>query len=212
MAKKASKSASKAASGKKPNKKGTTVAEIEKSLAADGAAFYAAFRKRKSKETVYSFLFELSDVGYYAAAAIATEEELARYIQESLDSFDEDDALERAIAEWRWAGPEDGWHQSTDKQFQATNDLLELAEESELYPEYSGTLETIALAALKQMIADGVFGSDEERKKIVIGICHTGGDNPEKLFVSWASEVNSPAVIRRLKAELKRSRDIRRGL
>jgi hypothetical protein len=186
----------------KKSKKGTTLVEIENSLMTEGVAFFRNFRKRNPHETIYAFLIELSGVGYAAAAAIATEESLARFAQECADDYDGD--VELAKNELRWAGPENGWYQSDDKHFRNTNQLLELAEESELYPEYNGTLEKIALSAIQRMVTDGVFGSPGEREKMVVGICHTGGDNSEEDFLQWASVVNAPAVIQRLEAELKK--------
>ena len=186
----------------KKSTKNTTVEEIELSLANEGTAFYRDFRKRRSEEEIYAFLFELSAVGYAAAAAIATEEALARFANECLDSYEGD--LDRAMSDLRWAGPENGWYQSADKQFRGTNKLLETAERAELYPEYDGTLVKIALAALRRMITDGVFGSGGDLEKTVVGVCHTGGDNSEEDFIKWASMVNAPSVIRRLKAELKK--------
>ncbi|HEY1067530.1 MAG TPA: hypothetical protein VGE52_15515, partial [Pirellulales bacterium] len=59
------------------------------------------------------------------------------------------------------------------------------------------------LSILKRMVAEGVFGPPDVREKIVLGVCYTGGDNSEKEFLAWASQVNSPAVVKRLKAELK---------
>lgn len=186
----------------KKSAKNTTKEEIEQALLAEGTAFYQAFRKRLAKETIYAFLFELSSVGYAAAAAIATEESLKRHAEECADDFDGDTS--QAISELRWAGPEDGWYQSEDKQFRNTNKLLDIAEETELYPEYDGTLEKIALSVVKRMDGEGLFGPPEVREKIVLGICHTGGDNSEQDFIKWASDVNPPSVIRRLKAQLKK--------
>ena len=188
---------------KKP-KKTTTLAEIEEAFVTEGTAFFESFRRKKAKETVYAFLFELSAVGYYAGAAIATEEGLARSADDVQDSFDGD--LEQAKSELRWGSLEDGWLQSTDKQFRATNELLERAEETELYPEYDGTLEKVAAAALQRMIDAGVFGSADERERLVVGLCHTGGDNSEQDFLRWAKPLNSASVLKRLKAELKRCR------
>ncbi|MFO1044431.1 MAG: DUF4303 domain-containing protein [Planctomycetaceae bacterium] len=181
--------------------KSTTQKEIEDALFVEGCAFYQAFQKRHAKESVYSFLFEISSVGYTAAAAIGTEESLAKYAEEIAEDFDDD--VQQAIAELRWAGPENGCYQSTDKQFQQSNKLLEIAEDTELYPEYDGTLEQIALSAIKRMEEDVVFGAPEVRSKIVLGICHTGGDNSEEEFIKWASAVNPPVVVKRLKAQLK---------
>ena len=186
----------------KKSKPSTTLSAIENSLVAEGGAFFRNFQKQNPRETIYGFLFELSGLGYAAAAAIATEESLARFAQECEDDYDGD--LERAKDELRWAGPENGWYQSDDKHFRSTNKLLELAEECGLYPEYDGTLEKIALSAIQRMMSDGVFGLPSEREKVVLGICHTGGDNSEEDFLRWASAVNSPAVIQRLEAELKK--------
>jgi hypothetical protein len=182
--------------------KSTTLQEIEDAMLAEGIAFLQAFQKRHAKESMYSFLFELSAVGYAAAAAVATEESLKEHAEQCVDDFDGD--VKQAMAALRWAGPEDGWYQSEDKHFRNTNKLLDIAEETELYPEYDGTLEKIALSVIKRMDSDGVFGAPEVREKIVIGVCHTGGDNSENDFIKWASSVNSPAVIKYLKAQLKK--------
>lgn len=178
----------------------TTVEDIELALATEGSAFVASFRKRRPTETIYAFLFELSAVGYAADAAIATEEALLRTAEESLDSYDGD--LSRALRDLRWAGPEDGWYQSRDRDFRGTNRLLEIAEQTDLYPEYDGTLERLALSALRRMVDGGVFSAEGERERVVLGVCHTGGDNSDEDFIAWASLVNSPAVVDRLKAEL----------
>lgn len=179
----------------------TTVQEIEQAIYSDAAAFLAAFRKRRSKETMFGFLFEVSSVGYAIHVAIGTEESLAKAAEELVDDFDGD--LDRAKAELRWAGVEDGWHQSADKDVRNANKLLDIAETIELYPEYDGTLESIALKVLAKMDAEGLFGEGKAREQIVLGVCHTGGDNSEKDFIKWASQVNPPGVIKRLKKELK---------
>jgi hypothetical protein len=182
--------------------KTTTIEEIKISLAAEGAAFYSKFQTRHPEERVYAFLFELSAVGYAAAAAIATEESLARFAGECAESYEHD--LNRAKDDLRWAGPENGWSQSTDADFRLTNKLLSIAEKTGLYGEYAGTLEKAALSALERMAADGAFGEASEVDRITIGICHVGGDNSEDEFVRWAACVNSPSAMKRLKAQLKK--------
>ena len=182
--------------------KSTTLAEIEEAMLAEAIAFFQTFQKRHSKESIYAFLFELSAVGYAAAAAIATEEALASYAEECADDFEED--VQQAMDALRWVGPEEGWYQSEDKHFRNANKLLDIAEEIELYPEYDGTLEKIALSVMKRMDTDGIFGAQKAREKILLGVCHTGGDNSEQDFIRWASAVNPPAVIKRLKAQLKK--------
>ncbi len=186
----------------KKSPKSTTLQEIEEAMLAEGVAFLQSFQKRHSGESVYAFLFEVSAVGYAAAAAIATEEALAKHAEECIDDFNGD--VEQARAELRWAGPEDGWYQSEDKHFRNTNKLLDLAEDIELYPEYDGTLEKVALSVIKRMDSEGLFGAADLRKKILVGICHTGGDNSEQDFIKWAASVNPPAVIKRLKTQLKK--------
>lgn len=187
---------------KKKSAKSTTLQEIEDALFTEGAAFFRDFQKKHDNEHIYSFLFELSEVGYAAAAVIATEESLTEFAQDCADDFDGD--VQRALAELRWGGTEDGCYQSADKHFRNTNKLLDTAEETELYPEYDGTLEKLALSVLGRMDSEGLFGSKDARQKIVIGICYTGGDNSEEDFIKWASAVNPPAVIKRLKTELKK--------
>lgn len=179
----------------------TSLDEIENTILSEAITFYGSFAKRHPKATIYAFLFELSAVGYAVAAAIATEESLTRYAEECEDEFDGD--LVRAKQELRWGGIEDGWYQSKDKDFRNSNKLLDLAEEQELYPEYDGTLEKVALAVIQSMVSQEVFGPKEKLESLVVGICHTGGDNSDKDFIKWASSVNSPAVIKRLKSELK---------
>lgn len=147
----------------KKTAKATSLQAIEDSLTVDGTAFYSAFRQKNPDEHVYAFLFELSAVGYAANAAIATQESLSRFAEECVDSYDGD--LDRATEDLRWSSPENGWYQSPDKAFRDTNKLLDIAERSELYGEYDGSLEKLALRALKRMIKSGVFGdsSDLER-------------------------------------------------
>lgn len=186
---------------KKKPAKTTTLQEIEEALFTEGAAFFRDFQKKHNHEHIYSFLFELSEVGYAAAAVIATEESLAEFAQDCADDFDGD--IQRALAELKWGSTEEGCYQSEDKHFRNTNKLLDIAEETELYPDYDGTIEKIALSVLARMDSEGLFGVKEVREKIVIGICHTGGDNSEEDFIKWASAVNPPAVMKRLKAELK---------
>ncbi|MCC7492898.1 MAG: DUF4303 domain-containing protein [Fimbriimonadaceae bacterium] len=173
---------------------------IAAALAADGTAWYQALQPKLRGERVYAFLFELSAVGYAAAAAVATEEGLRRTAEGYLDDFDGD--LTRAIASLRWAGPEDGWYQSPERAFRTTNRLLDAAERQELYPVYSGDLERLALQALQQMDATGLFGTGAAREQVTLGVCHTGGDQPAELWLSWLSAVNPPAVVARVRAEL----------
>jgi hypothetical protein len=185
----------------KKHAENVTLQEIEDAILKEGVSFFRAFLKRHSNETIYSFMFEVSAVGYAIAAAVATEESLARHAEECSDDFDGD--IERARNALRWAGPEEGWRQSEDKRFRISNKLLELAEEEELYPEYDGTLERIALSVIHRMVKEGIFGSADELEKVVLGICHTGGDNSEKDSIRWASAVNSPTVLKRIEAQLK---------
>ncbi len=136
-----------------------------------------------------------------SSAAVASEESLSKYAEECIDDYDGD--LDQAIAELRWGGIEDGWYQSKDKDFRNANGLLDIAEQIELYPEYDGTLEKIGLSVIRRMDAEAIFGPPEVRERIVIGICHTGGDNSQEQFLEWASAVNPPSVIKRLKSQLQ---------
>ncbi|MFO0924958.1 MAG: DUF4303 domain-containing protein [Pirellulales bacterium] len=178
----------------------TSAEAIASALAVDATAFLEGFRKKHAKETIYAFLLELSAVGYAAGAAIATEESLRRFAEDCVEDFDGD--LEKALRDMRWAGPEEeSWYQSPEKAFRISNQLLEIAEETELYPEYDGSLEKIALSALKSMMKEGAFGTKQECDAMVISICHTGGDNSAEDFLRWASSINSPKVMKRLKKE-----------
>jgi len=180
----------------------TTIQEIEDAIITEATAYFALMQKRLATETTYAFLLELSAVGYAIAAAIATEESLERFADECAEDFDDD--IEAAKNSLRWGSTEDGWYQSEDKHFRSSNKLLDAAENLDLYPEYDGTLERIALQAIQRMIDQGVFGPAAEREKLVLGICHTGGDNDEKDFLAWAAQVNSTKVMKRLKSELKK--------
>ena len=185
---------------KKPTK-ATTLTEIEDALAAEGAAWVMSFRAAHADERPYAFVFEISEVGYAAGAAIATEEGLDRFAAESAESYGGD--LRKAKADCRWAGPENGWYQSPDKAFKNTNRLLGVAEATGLYPEYGDTLENLAVAALRRMDAEGCFGEGPARDSLLAGVCLTGGDNSDEQFVRWAEQANPAGVVDRLKRELK---------
>jgi hypothetical protein len=186
----------------KSRKEPVSLDAIRAGLKDAARAFLSAVAKKHPGETLYGFLFEVSEVGYAANGAAATEEGLLRYATKYAEE-EGGDVSERA-AEFRWGSTEDGWYQEPTKPFDGVNDLLERAEEQELYAEYSGVLEQLCLDALRELDAAGMFGSGPERERVAIGVCHTGGDNTEQQFLGWAKQVNPPIVFKRLKAEYTR--------
>jgi hypothetical protein len=183
----------------KSRKEPVSLDAIREALKEAAKTFLAAVAKKHPGEMLYGFLFEVSAVGYSAAAAAATEEGLRRSTAKSA-AEEGVDASELA-AQYRWGSIEDAWYQEPSKPFDRVNDLLESADAQQLYPEFSGVLEQLCVEALKELDAAGVFGSGPERERVAIGVCHTGGDNSEAQFLGWAEQVNPPKVFERLKSE-----------
>ena len=160
-------------------------------------------------ETPYAFLFEIACEGFSAHGAIATEEALTRYSKAQLPKVKPIEALDPLPVVqscFRWAGPEDGWHQQPDTAFDAVNELLRRANTENLYEMYDGSLNEMCLHVLRQMDQAGQFGQGERRERVVLGICYIGGDNSDEEFLGWAKRVNPPSVMKRLQREMKQSR------
>jgi hypothetical protein len=185
-------------------------ARIQDALATGAQAFLGNFRSTLPGETMYSFLFELPCEGTHAHAAVATEEGLIRVAEKyagwGYRAKDGDTAV--ALRTWlRWAGPEDGWFQGGDMDcFVTVSDAVDEAVAAGHMEPFDGQLNTLALAALRAMDARGVFGVGIERDMVVLGMCYIGGDNSDEEFLGWAEEVNPPAVMSRLRREIKESR------
>lgn len=113
-----------------------------------------------------------------------------------------------ALRTWlRWAGPEDGWYQGLETEaFVPTSQHLDEAVAAGWMELYDGQLETQALAALRQLDAEGVFGRGANREVVVLGLCYIGGDNSDEDFLAWAEQVNPPVVMERLIREIGESR------
>lgn len=183
----------------KSRKEPVSLDAIRAGLKDAATEFIRAVAKKHPGETLYGFLIEVSRVGFAAFGAAATEEGLLRNAKNYADEEGGDAA--QLAAEFRWGSIENGWYQEPAKPFNRVNELLERAEEQQLYAEYSGVLEQLCLDALKELDSAGLFGSGHVREQVAIGICHTGGDNTEQQFLQWAEQVNPPTVLKRLKME-----------
>jgi hypothetical protein len=171
--------------------------------------FLAAVQRDYPGEKCYAFLFEVACEGSDAHGALATEEALGRHVTKMIRRgyrAKRGDDRDVALSGFRWAGPEDGWHQQPDAAFDVVNEIIGKAVQEGYYEMYDGTLERVCLAALRELDAEGVFGRVKERESVVLGVCYIGGDNSDEEFLGWAKEVNPPAVYRGLMNELKQSR------
>jgi hypothetical protein len=171
--------------------------------------FLRRVAKANPDETLYAFLFEISCEGFSAHGAVATEEALARYSNAQLarvTPIKASDPLAIVQSCFRWAGPEDGWYQQPDAAFNAANKLLSRAQAQNLYEMYDGSLNEMCLQVLRELDRAEHFGKGEKRDRVVLGICYIGGGNSDEEFLGWAKQVNTPRVMKRLRQELKQSR------
>lgn len=156
------------------------------------------------RETVYGFLFECTEDGFAVLGATGTQEQLTRYALEQLERLKPLETLDPVAAvrsAFRWGSPEDGWYREAWP-FDEVNDLLREAERTQLYQAFDGTLAQLCVEVLQAMDRDAVFGIGERRERVVIGVCVTGGDTSDPEFMTWAEQVNPPAVMERLRAEV----------
>ncbi len=182
----------------------TSVAAITDALTGEAAACFAALARKYGKERPYAFVLEVSATGYGVGAALATEDGLLRFAEECKGDYGDD--LARAAADCRWAGPENGWHQTAERAFRETNRLLHIADATALYPAYDGTLERAAVDVFRALDDRHAFGEGASREALVVGVCHTGGDNTDRQFLAWAELLNPKPVCDRLARELEERR------
>lgn len=184
-------------------------ARIRVALVAGVREFLTALGQAQPGETMYGFLFELAPEGTHAEAAAATEEGLLRVVERyvELGYMASEGETATVLRAWlRWAGPEDGWFQGNDNQcFEAANALLDIAIASGFLTPFDDELAGLAIGALRELDAEGCFGTLTEREQVAIGLCYTGGDNTDEEFLDWAEQVNPPSTMARLRREIIRS-------
>jgi hypothetical protein len=159
------------------------------------------------RETLYAFLFECTEAGFAILGAIGTQEQLTRYSLEQLEKLKPLETLDPVAtvrSAFRWGSPEDGWYREAWP-FDEVNDLLREAERTQLYETFDDTLTRLCIETLRAMDRDAAFGTGTRRQRVVIGVRVTGGDSLDPEFMTWAEQVNPPAVVERLRAEVNQT-------
>ncbi|MBC7820555.1 MAG: DUF4303 domain-containing protein [Planctomycetaceae bacterium] len=98
------------------------------------------------------------------------------------------------IGDWYW-------------QFDDVNELLGKAYALSILKPFDGRLRQLCMDALRRLDSAGVFGVDEQRQQVVIGLDNpfeSSSDVTEKSFFAWAKLLNPPQAIQLLRRELKR--------
>lgn len=101
-----------------------------------------------------------------------------------------------------WSNRGDHWNE-----FEDVNRLLQKAYSLSFFKPFDGGLRELCLDACRGLDAKGVFGADEQRMNVVIGVDNPFGrsyDISEKAFFACAKQLNPPQAIQRLRRELKR--------
>ncbi len=192
-----------------------TLELLHSSLVDAAKSFLDSFRKSHGAESIYSFLFEISEDGYDAHGAIGTEERLTQFASKKIADgtaaywVDDPDhiTLDRVKSVFRWGSTEDAWYQSADKSFASVNKLLIQALKADLFGEEDYSFEKLYIPVLKELSDAGEFGTTNDREQIVLGICHIGGDNSEADFLRWAKLADPVKVFERLRMQLKSAED-----
>jgi hypothetical protein len=188
----------------KSKKKPVTLDAIRTALRAAAEEFLRGVEKEHPGETLYGFLFEIEPSQSTAHGAVGTEEGLTRYAEKWVKGKSADErtnTVEKARDCFRWGSTEDAWYQQPDEVFGSVNELLQRALEEGLYERYSDGLEKVCVEVLKELDAEGRFGTGAERERVVLGLCYIGGDNSAEEFLRWARQVNPQKVYRRLRRE-----------
>jgi hypothetical protein len=184
----------------------TDFAPLRTAIVAGCHEFLTALANDWTGEKLYGFLLEAAPEGDNVQAVAGTEEGLTRIAEHYATNLGyrarKGKTLPLLRTLLRWGSPRDGWYVRFDAIFfdEANRLLQEACEQGAIEP-FDGKLNGLCLEALRELDDAGVFGTGEERDRVLIGICYVGGDNSEQEFFGWAEKVNPPPVIERVRSE-----------
>ncbi|HET6248550.1 MAG TPA: DUF4303 domain-containing protein [Tepidisphaeraceae bacterium] len=171
-------------------------------------------------DRVYAVLFEVDVSRTYAIRIAGSEESLTRLAEKYAAKgyrAERGDSLKSLRALLRWDAPGDdkhGWYWGDQQDDAEVTRLINQAVEAGLIQEYGAgqPLETLCIAALRELDSEGAFGSGHERERVLIGTCCCEVGFGEAQDVEELATLNPPATIRRLRRELRAAKAADRTL
>lgn len=187
--------------------------KLEDELVRHGLAGFRRIREAHSQEKFYSFAFFSNGRFSYVALTASNEEGLAQVANEykQMPRYSAM-SLENLKADLKWSPEDSPLHGAPEDVLTSLEPLLqgvtaELQRRSELgdagksFDEYTAELRTCIANALQRIDADGIFGTGEKRKQVVVNLLL--GDQSDQDRLEFAERVNPAEAVEMLKRDFE---------
>ncbi len=177
---------------------------LDTTLRAELRAAWATLRGRHPGERFYSFGVYTTELADYLSVTASTEEGLSEVSQRYVTETGSDPAAQRVAL--RWSPTDSPLHREGRELLVGSDRLRQRGEGPEPYDDTPEADEAIALIfdvaiqALRQLDAEGVFGEGLERAQLVLGIWK--GDQSDEERIEFASLLNPRPVAERFAREI----------
>jgi hypothetical protein len=175
---------------------------LDTTMRAELRAAWATLRGRHPGERFYSFGLYTTDLAEYLSVTASTEEGLSEVTQRYVTRNGGDPAAQRLSL--RWSPCDSPLHGEGEALLGETARIRRAGPDpSDDTPEAddaNALIFDVAIQALRQLDAEGVFGQGLERAQLVLGIWK--GDQSDEERIEFASLLNPRAVAERFAREI----------
>ena len=180
---------------------------LEDALVEHGLPAFRRIREARPDDTFYSFALFTSGEFAYVATTAASYEGLAEAASsyQAMESY-KDQSLEDLRRELKWSPEDSPLHESCGELLEAVQPMMdEVVSEFDAcsddeFDAFVDTVLGVFERALRRIDAEGVFGTGEERKKVVVNLLM--GDESDEERLAFARRLNPPEAIQELKKDL----------
>jgi len=175
---------------------------LDTTMRAELRAAWATLRGRHPGERFYSFGLYTTDLAEYLSVTASTEEGLSEVTQRYVTRTGRDADAQRMTL--RWSPCDSPLHSEGESLLAETARLRgagpDPCEDTPEADDANALIFDVAIQALRQLDAEGVFGQGLERAQLVLGIWK--GDQSDEERIEFASLLNPRAVAERFAREI----------
>jgi hypothetical protein len=194
--------------------------KLEDELYRHGLAGFRRLRETHPKDEFYCFAFYTNGEMNYVGVTASTYQGLDKVAQEyKKKPRYMAMAIEDLRLDLKWSPCDSPLHDNADNDLTALDSLMQavdaelsrrfdLKDDGKSFDEFVAQVRASFANALKRIDADGIFGSGEERKRVLVNLLM--GDQSDEDRIGFAERVNPAESVKMLKQDLEAASRLRR--
>jgi hypothetical protein len=204
----------------KPSMEKLDLKKLEDELYRHGLAAFRRLREAHPKDEFYCFAFYTNGQMNYVGVTASTYQGLDKAAQEYKKRLRYMAmSIEDLRLDLKWSPCDSPLHDNAENDLTALDSLmqavdaelyqrLDLKDDGKSFKEFGAQVRSCFASALKSIDAEGIFGSGDQRKKVVANLLM--GDQSDEDRIEFAARVNPSESVKMLKQDLEAASRLRR--